>query len=260
MNVEETIHAYFKKLGFTSEIATIYWALYSYGPQSISQLSRSSRVERTRIYRLIEELEKSNLVEIELHYKRRIFRAAPIGNLQIIISKKEYDLGYLKTKLETLSRQLTEPNASSPTSPVRFYQGIDGAKQMFWNQTKTHSEMLSILREPLQNKTDLSFFLRWVRAMNEFEIIHRSIVSKNFLAKLEIWHQRPNLEKITHWQARCIAEDVFHIAHETHIYDDITAYYNWDPDKMFGVEIRNADIVSTQRQVFEMLWQQAKPL
>ena len=260
MNIEKTIQAYFEKLGFTPEIATIYWALYSYGPQNISQLSRSSRVERTRIYRLIGELERSNLVETELHYKRRIFRAAPIGNLQIVISKKEHELDYLKTELDTLNHQLTEPNDSSPTSPVRFYRGIDGAKQMFWNQTKAHSEMLSILRTPLQNKTDLSFFLRWVRAMNEHEVMHRSIVSKNFLAKLETWRQHSNLEKITRWQARCIPEDVFHIAHETHIYDDITAYYNWDPDKMFGVEIRNADIVSTQRQVFEMLWEQAKPL
>lgn len=260
MNIEETIQAYFAKLGFTPEIAAIYWALYSCGPQSISQLSRTSKIERTRIYRLIEELESSNLVETELHYKRRIFRAAPIGNLQIVISKKEHELSYLKTKLDTLNRQLAEPNDSSPTSPVRFYRGIDGAKQMFWNQTKTHSEMLSILREPLQNKTDLSFFLRWVRAMNEREVAHRSIVSSNFLTRLETWRKHPNLEKITHWQARCLSEDVFHIAHETHIYDDITAYYNWDPDKMFGVEIRNTDIASTQRQVFEMLWQQAKPL
>jgi len=260
MNIEETIQAYFTKLGFTPEIAAIYWALYSYGPQSISQLSRTSNVERTRIYRLVEELEKSNLVEIELEYKRRTFRAAPISNLQIVISKKEHELSYLKTELDTLNRQLTEPNDSSPTSPVRFYRGIDGAKQMFWNQTKTHTEMLSILRDPLQNKTDLSFFLRWVRAMNARGVTHRCIVNKKFLAELEAWQQHNNTEKTAHWNARYMPEEAFFIAHETHIYDDITAYYNWESDKMFGVEIRNEDIARTQRQVFEMLWEQAVPL
>jgi len=260
VHIEETIQTYFQKLGLTPEIATIYWALYSYGPQSISQLSRTSKVERTRIYRLIDELEKSNLVETELHYKRRIFRAAPISNLQIVISKKEHELGYLKTELDTLNHQLTEPSSSSPTSPVRFYRGIDGAKQMFWNQTKTQTETLSILREPLQNKVDLSFFLRWVRTMNSRNVKHRSIVNKKFLAELETWRQHTNADKTIHWNARCMPEEIFFIAHETHIYDDITAYYNWEPNKMFGVEIRNGDIAYTQRQVFEMLWEQALPL
>src|SRR5690348_4862316 len=88
----QAIRAYFFKLGLSSEIADIYLALYAYGEQTISQLARRSGVERTRIYRLMEELQATGLIEIEAQYKRKIVRAAPVSNLQILLSKKEQDL------------------------------------------------------------------------------------------------------------------------------------------------------------------------
>ena len=82
------IRTYFAKLGLEAEIADIYLALHTYGPQSISQLSRNSRVERTRIYRLIDQLMDSNLIEVESPQKRGIIKAAPIANLHILLPKK----------------------------------------------------------------------------------------------------------------------------------------------------------------------------
>jgi DNA-binding MarR family transcriptional regulator len=261
MNIDHrALSAYFEKLGFSAEIAAIYLALYIHGPQTISQLSRRSKVERTRIYRLIHELETSHLVETELRHKHRIFHATPINNLQITISKKEHELEQLQTELKALSRVLTQPTPSSTTAPVQFYQGLEGAKQMFWNQTKARTEMLSILHVPLQNKVEQSFFNRWSHTMNERGIPHRSIVNDGFLIKLKEWHGNNQHEKIEKWEGRIVSEEVFSIAHSTHIYDDVTAYYNWESEEMFGVAIRNLDIANTQRQFFEILWQQSKAI
>src|SRR3569833_1103000 len=90
------LKAYLLKLGLLPEIADIYLALLAYGPQTISQLARHSGIERTRIYRLLEELKRSCLVEIETRYKRSIFKAAPISNLQMILTEKEHHLQRLK--------------------------------------------------------------------------------------------------------------------------------------------------------------------
>lgn len=87
------LREYFSKLGLEPEIAELYLALHTYGPQSISELSRRSKVERTRIYRLIDVLAEANLIEVETHYKRSILRAAPVSNLQILLSKKS-DAGH----------------------------------------------------------------------------------------------------------------------------------------------------------------------
>ena len=78
------ITLYFRKLGFDRELTTIYLALHTHGPQTISELSRSSGVERTRLYRTIDRLAASGLIETETHYKRHIFKAAPIANIHLL--------------------------------------------------------------------------------------------------------------------------------------------------------------------------------
>lgn len=260
MNVDiNMIKNYFQKLDLLPEIADIYLSLHTRGPQTISDLARHSGVERTRIYRLIDELEQSNLVETQLDYKRRIFHAAPISNLQILISKKEQELEHLQQELDTIAQAFTRADLASPTTRVQFYQGADGTKQMFWNQTKAKGEILSILHEPMQHKTKKSFFQRWTQAMNQHDIKHRSVVDDEFLASLKKWRSKHSGKTKT-WDARHISPGQFTITSSTVIYDDIVVYYNWKDDEVFGVEIHNADIASTQRQFFEMLWQQSSVL
>jgi sugar-specific transcriptional regulator TrmB len=259
MNVDiNVIKNYFQKLDLLPEIADIYLSLHTHGPQTISDLARHSGVERTRIYRLIDELEKSNLVETQLDYKRRIFHAAPISNLQILISKKEQELEQLQQELDTISHTFTQPDLASPTTRVQFYQGPDGAKQLFWNQTKATTEVLSILHEPMQHKTKKSFFQRWAQAMNQHEVKHRSIVNENFLSSLKSWRTR-HTSKTKTWNGR-IAPPGFIIPNATVIYDNVVVYYNWKDGEVFGVEIHNTDIANTQRQFFEMLWQQSSAI
>ncbi|HET6747449.1 MAG TPA: helix-turn-helix domain-containing protein [Candidatus Saccharimonadales bacterium] len=253
----QAIRAYFFKLGLSSEIADIYLALYAYGEQTISQLARRSGVERTRIYRLMDELQSSGLVEIEAQYKRKLFRAAPISNLQILLSKKEQDLHELYRGLGDLQEVLSNKNHLSEATKVQAYQGVDGLKQMFWNQTRSKGENLSILFENMQNRTKLSFFERWVRVCNERGMKSRSIISDNFVRTQQEWYKNNTNERLINWEGRYIPDGVFPITHSTTIYDDVTSYFNWRDGEVFGIEIHNQEIADAQRQFFEMLWAQA---
>src|SRR5688500_16969147 len=96
------VKAYFAQLGLAPEIADIYLALFAYASQNIFELGRNPVVERTRLYRLIETLKDTNLIEVETQYKRSVFTAAPIGNLQILISKKEQELLLLQAELSRI--------------------------------------------------------------------------------------------------------------------------------------------------------------
>jgi len=252
----QAIRAYFFKLGLSSEIADIYLALYAYGEQTISQLARRSGVERTRIYRLMDELQASGLVEIEAQYKRKLVRAAPVSNLQILLSKKEQDLQELYKGLGDLQEALAKNGPLPEATKVQAYQGVDGLKQMFWNQTRSKTENLSILYENMQGRTKLAFFERWVRVCNERGVTSRSIISDNFVRTQQEWYKKHTNERLANWQGRYIPDGVFPITHSTTIYDDVTSYFNWKDGEVFGIEIHNQEIADAQRQFFEMLWVQ----
>lgn len=250
----QAIRAYFFKLGLSSEIADIYLALLAYGPQTISELARHSGIERTRIYRLMGDLETSNLIEIEKLYKRNILHAAPITNLQILLAKKEQDLRDLRDELHDIHHKISKNHMDSPTTRIQAYQGEEGLKQMFWNQTKSKSENLSILHESMQEYTNEVFFDRWARECNEKGLMFRSVVGDSFVESLKKWYRTHGNERLKAWHGHYVPEGVFPITHSTVIYDDVTAYYNWKDGQIFGIEIHNAQIADAQRQFFEMLW------
>ena len=252
----QAIRAYFFKLGLSLEIADIYLALYAYGEQTISELARHSGVERTRIYRLMEELEANNLIEIEAEYKRKIIRAAPVSNFQILLTKREQDLRELYRGLSDLQDKLTQSSLRSEVTKVQAYRGEDGLKQMFWNQTRGKTENLSILYENMQVRTKLTFFERWVQLCNERKMKFRSIIGDNFIKTQQHWYKEHSNERLANWEPRYVPSGIFPITHSTVIYDDVTSYYNWKDGEVFGIEIHNQQIADAQRQFFEMLWAQ----
>jgi sugar-specific transcriptional regulator TrmB len=227
----QVLRAYFAKLGLEPEIAELYLALHAYGPQTISELARRSKVERTRIYRLLDDFAASSLIEIETRYKRSIIKAAPISNLQILLSKKEEELRSLQSGLAAVQRAVLRHEKTDPSTQVQFYKDIEGLKQMFWNETKSTTGNLSILYENMQNKTNAAFFERWVREFNRHGITSRSLIG-----------------------------DHFDITHSMILYNDVVAYYNWRQGNIFGIEIHNQGIADAQRTFFEMLWAQSKPV
>jgi len=255
----EFIHNYFSKLGYSSDVTTLYIALHSKGPQTISELARSSGIERTRIYRLTDELTSSGLVEMELHYKRSIYKAAPISNLHIQLTKKEHELKELKTGFDEIN-DIFSSSAQDNNTHAQFYHGVEGTKQIFWNESKAKSEVLVILFENMQSKTNSSFFERWVRRCNERGIHFRGIVNDSFISTQKDWYATHSNEQLEHWQARHVSEEVFPINHSMITYDDVVVHQNWKDGDEFGLEIYNQDIASTQRRYFELLWNVAQPI
>jgi DNA-binding MarR family transcriptional regulator len=254
----DAIRKYFAKLNLEPEIADLYLILHAYGPQTISALARNAGVERTRIYRLLDKLTSTKLVETETQYKRIILHAAPIMNLQILLAEREQQLRSLQTELTELQKQLEAPARESHTTRVQFYRGLEGNKQMFWNQTKAQGETLSILYETIQTRTNLTFFERWVRQCNESGLEFRGLISDHFLKDLQSWYGKHSNERLEYWESKYLPPTVFPITHSTIVYDNVVSYYNWRGGETFGVEIYNQEIADMQRNVFEMLWTQGE--
>lgn len=258
--IKNTVRSYFSRLGLSAEFADIYLALHTFGPQTISQLARNSGVERTRIYRLADQMAGSSLVETEVHYRRTILKAAPIANLQILIAKKEEELRNLQSGLQQLQDDLDRSELASPLTHIQFYRGPEGMKQMFWNQTKTKTGITAILYENMQNRTNATFFERWVEKCNSRHLPIKGIVGDHFIKTQQEWYASHSNERLNGWEARYVPDNLFKITHSTIVYDDVVGYYNWKDGEVFGIEIYNQEIADAQRQFFAMLWAGAKPV
>jgi len=253
------IRTYFAKLGFEPEIAGIYLALHAHGPQTISELSRNARVERTRIYRLIDRLLESNLIEVESHYKRGVLKAAPIANLRILINEKEQELKNLQDELELIEQVLARNSLSNPATRVQFYRGPEGMRQMRWNQLRAKKSAGSVgyAQQIYDDLAGNAFMDRWVPEFETRGLKRRLLVNDSFVKS---WQARkPAGRRIKGYQYNYIPPSIFRIGDNCDIYDNVTAYFQHKDNETFGIEIYNQDIADTQRQMFEMLWAQSVP-
>ncbi len=253
----DSIRDYFHRLGLEAEVADIYFSLYTLGPQTISALARSTSVERTRIYRLLDTLQKNALVEIEERHKSKLLKAVPLSNLHILFSNKEQELLQLQKELPRVEQILEQNVAASSGTKVQFYHGSDGAKQMLWNETNAKSEVVAILHDNIQIMSAEKFFERWVARANERNLHFRGVVSDNFIQSQQIWYETHVNERLKNWSERYIKSDLYEINHSTTVYDNVVTYSSWKDDEIYGIEIYNQEIADGQRKFFEMLWEQA---
>lgn len=250
------VRNYFKKLDFEQEIADIYLALHANGPQTISALARNSRVERTKIYRLIDILLTANLIELEQHSKRGIIKAAPITNLHILINQKEQELKSLQDELGLIEQVLAKNSLSNPATRVQFYYGADGLRQMYMNQTRATAECLSILHEPPTRTLGKAFTLQWFEIMKSNNVGQKIIGSPHFHVLTKLWYENEKMPEMgTNIKSVVIQPEVFKIEQNINIWDDVIAYCNWVDGDAYGIEIHNQQIADIQRNLFELLWQ-----
>jgi len=253
------VYDYFRKLGLGAEVAEIYLSLYVHGPQSLSELSRSSHVERTRIYRLLDNLKASKLIEVENHNKRGVMRAAPITNLSILISQKEQELKELHDGFSATEHTLGINSISNSATRVQFYQGAEGYKQMFWNEAAAKIEVLCITYEITQPKTNTTFFDRCIERSNDHSVHFREVHGDAFRKSKLAWRASHSSKPFKFYEARYISDKTFNIRYSADVYNDVVAFYNWKDGEIFGIEIYNQDIADGQRQFFELLWDKAEP-
>jgi sugar-specific transcriptional regulator TrmB len=261
MTMQQKTRALLKDFVTNDSVADIYTALVEYGAQTISALARTSGVERTRIYRSLHELQALHLVEIELQPHRQVIRAASITNLQNSITRKRSLLDDVAKQIadyENDVRSIAMPGTSE--TRVQFYKGSDGIEQMFWNQTKATTPILSLLSENMQSHVPKAFFERWVQRCNENAIASRSIVDERFIEAQKRWYGGTFSHSLENWEGRKMPASVSTIPHRTTVYNNVTTYFSWQDGDLFGIEIHNQNIADTQRQYFELLWQQSGPI
>lgn len=257
----DTIRAYFLKLGLETELADIYTALHSHGPQSISELSRNSNVERTRIYRLIDRLMETSLIEVETQAKRGIVKAAPISNLRILINQRQEALQNLQDELSLIEQALARNSLSNPAMRVQLYHGPEGLRRMMRNSLRAKTELLHMANRITEEAIGKTHTNTWADEFESLGLQCRTLVDSNY-AKSQQTGKRSGIttnREIKGINCVLVPSQVFRIHIWCITYDNVVAYCHWQDGEVFGTELYNEGLASSQRQLFESIWQQSQP-
>lgn len=246
-------------LGLTDNQAEIYLLLLKQGLTSLLELSRQTSINRTTIYRIVEDLKKLNLAEEVLDDRGIKVKAVPPENLQLLLTKKEAELTNLKSNLNDLITNLSAiTDQPVPSTQVVYCRGQSGLKQLLWNVLKARGESVGYGYGDWNQSVGKDFAEKLRAERIKRKIFDREIQNTDQAGPMSNWTNLKDYHQI--YQARFIPRKIIDIKHDTYIYNDVFSFFNFCGDELFGIEIHNPEIAKTQKQIFEVLWQLAKPL
>lgn len=259
LNIKNDILLSLKKLGLKPDEAKVYVTLLD-GPMSHLEIARKSGVNRTKVYRIADDLIKKGLITEETNDRGRELAANNPSNLEIALTTAEEKLNkqrdaFTKT-LPVLQKMFLESGINDDDFVVNTYEGVDGFKQMLWNELKTKNEILIFGHGTIQDLVESERWAEKHRAKSVEsgykirEMINPGGKPKDFSENREFYDQIYN--------ERIISAEIIPLKHQMCIYNNTVAIYNWQNGQKVGMEIINKSFADMQRAVFENYWKLAE--
>lgn len=248
--------------GLTPAEGDLYLHLVNREPLTVVQIASALNVPRTSVYDHLESLVSKGLVERIVRYKSQSFRAYPLDILDETIARQRErlqamtdSLTFLKTNVPLLSEA-----GRIPSTQVRYYHGASGFRQMMMHSLAAEGEMIGYSEFGRASVVGQAFTDEWKRTMRERGIRDR-VITTDMPAIIAYLSRDSERDTRNGFQlTRIIPRDILHISGDTTIYNGVFAVSWWNTGEVVGVEIENAELVRTQKSIFEILWNTAQPL
>ena len=255
-NMSDEIINYLESLGIDSEGAKLYKTLAMRGPLTLLQISRLTHIERTKLYRSIQGWIDEGIIEEEMSFKTKLFRAAPVERMKLFVMQKKASIDALAGSFSAFGDQVLSLRQHIVTTKVLHYSGRDGARQMLWNQMKAQGEQMSYVCVAWEVAVGYTFFNNWASVYRQSGIHNRELRHPDMLktrddTKVLFKDLGPTYE----W--RSISPNVLNITHSMELYNDVTAISYWNEDDFTGIELYNKHIAEMQKSIFNHYWKLA---
>ena len=251
------IRAGLTALGLTDDEATIYLALLR-SPATPLGLSRDTGIKRTKIYHIIEMLEKRSLVARHTDDRGSFFIITQPSNLGIDLDAREARLQDERHTLHQILPMLTALQGGDHQTPfaVRAYEGIEGFKQMAWHELKAKGELLALGGGDLE---EIVPDLRWAERHRERTVSAGYRVREILNSEIDLPTFIGNQSYLQQYSCRGISARIVPLDNQITIYNDTVAIFSWRQQKKVGLEIVSRTYAATMRSIFETYWKLAEP-
>lgn len=253
MLVNTSLKLVVKQIGLTTKHAAVFEVLLNRPGATPVVLARETKLNRSSLYRYLEELRVKGLVELVMGNKSSKYRANPDGLSQYLVSE-ESRVENLKRTIPSLVAELRKQEVAGG-SEIKYYQGVEGLKQMLWNIVASGEDYAGLGYEDWNTSVGKVYAER-LRSKNMETGVKSREITNLIDDSFEYTHIGRDYGRV--YEHQWIDPKILEIKHDTYIYGDVFAYYYHYEGEYFGVEIHNREIARTERQMFEILWRMAE--
>ena len=228
--------------GLNEKEAHLYLAGLELGETSLQKLAKEANIKRPTAYDVMRGLEEKGLFSQSIRDKKRYF----------IAEDPETVLMLSKTREEALAKALPDLKLLLQTGSrkprVKFYDGVEGLKAMYWDTLESKGTILvygSI--DDMWYAMPRDFIKDYVKERAKRKINIRGLVPNTADAQEYVKRDKEEMRHLI-----LIPKDRFIFSNEINNYNNKVAIFSF-PEKI-GVIIESEKIAETQRSIFELAW------
>lgn len=252
LNSRDNILEQFRELGLDRDEASIYLELL-HGPNTHLRLSVVTGINRTKVYRLIDNLEKRSLVARRTDDRGTFLVAADPATLEVALVTQEEKIKQQRATFTQLLSTLESLKVQEDSAfVVRTYEGLEGLKQMCWHELKTRGELLSFGGQTIE---DLIMNHRWAEKHRILSVEAGYKVREIINYDIDLPTFTNNQQFMENYEYRQMSSNFVYFNEQILIYNDTVAIYHWRENQKVGVEIISHSYATMMRSVFEHYWQ-----
>jgi len=232
--------------GLEEKQAQVYLATLNIGEGTISDIASKSGIKRTTIYQYIDDLIKKDLLCKTIKGKRVYYLA----------QKPEKILKKIENKKRRFAKILPELNSiysqSSHKPNIRYYEGIEGMREIYNEMTNTSKILYSIFSADKYyanfNEEDGNIFFNNIRENGGLlkDMVEDTEAGRQY-AKAG-YHQELGKVKILPKEFK-LAVDVLVTGNQVAMISQVN---------LVGVIVENPEIADFQKNIFKFIWKHAK--
>lgn len=254
---------YLSNLGFDDIEIKIFQVLAQNGPLTLLEISRKSKIERTKLYRIMDQIAQKGLVEEIPNYKKLTYKAASLSTIELIVKENKLKGEFLTNNFPTFVHAVNKLTPNISKNNVIYYHGREGIRQMAWHLLRTKGIFRTYSYRFWDEILGEKFTLSLNEEMLGIKLKVQDIYSDQYISYKQNWlkiHKHKPKGTWDFWKSRYISENILKVDQNIDIYNDVVAYYHWEGDETFGVEIYNQRVADFHKQTHDVLWKMAKPI
>lgn len=252
-----------ERFGISENQGKIYLTLIQHGELRIQEISNLTQIPRSSVYENLKTLSDLGLIEKIIESKFVKIKPYPIASLKHKLNEKVFqtqklidDIGNIEEAIKTL------PDKNSiPSTTVRYYKGISGGQQLFWNTLNAKGIVYVYSAYGRSKFVGKKYYKNFVERSGERNIKEQVIINPTQRALSLIKRDTgTSLARTKVKDLRFLPEADILIKGETFIYNNIYAQINLSTSGINGFEIESNNFSDMQRSIFETLYKNAKPI
>lgn len=257
------IHSELGKLGLSKNQIQIYLLLVAHKELRIAEITKLTHLPRSTVYEELRHLFELGIAEEIVGGNYKSVRPYPISVLKHNLEEKISETQRLQKGLSDLEKAIavTSPQTKLSSPIVRYYKGQAGARQLFWNTLKAKGEIYVFSEWGRGRYVGLSFYKNFVAESYKRKIKEKVLINptEHAIESIKTYTGTP-VSRTKIETIRCIDQSKVDIKGDALMYDNVFAEIYLKNPEISGFEIESQQFVDTQRDVFEVLWEQAEPL